>query len=277
MVDRICISINNRCNLDCKYCHFLEKRASIDVQDMDVLKILDNVIYTIEKNDIQVFKIGFVGNGEPLMDFETLKGYLMYIAEYLESGKIAAYTISNGLLINEEMLQFFKRYNVNVGFSIDGIESIHNKYRCGTHARVMEKIDLYKEVNGKYPSMNCTVGKDVLNRTEETIEFFKQFNNRITFSRMIGKYGISLYDFNAFLKKAAEQLNVRAGGYDCTMYGGMCGAGMNNFFYANGNVYICGNCVDMAPLGKSDMPLSQLETIVLNFDRNHCYKETVCE
>ena len=277
MVDRICISINNRCNLACKYCHFHEKKSSIDVQNMDVLKILDNVMDNIEKNNIPIFKIGFVGNGEPLLDFELLKEYLLYIAEYLENGKIAAYTISNGILLNEDMLLFFKKYHVNVGFSIDGIKSIHDKYRCGTHDKVMEKIMLYKEVYGKYPSMNCTVGEDVLQHAEETIEFFRQFGNRITFSRMIGQYGIPLDDFNVFLKKAAEHLNVRTGGYDCTMYGGMCGAGMNNFFYANGNVYICGNCIDMAPLGKSDMPFSQLETLNFDFDRNHCYKESLCE
>lgn len=277
MVDRICISINNRCNLACEYCHFHEKKASISAQNMDVYKILDNVIGSIEKNNISVFKIGFVGNGEPLLDFEQLKKYLLYIAEYLESGKIAAYTITNGLLIDEAMLCFFKKYHVNVGFSIDGIDSIHNKYRCGTHAKVMEKITLYKKVNGKYPSMNCTVGEEVLKHADETIEFFKQFNNRITFSRMIGNYGISLAAFNNFLIKASEQLNVRTGGYDCTMYGGKCGAGMNNFFYANGYVYICGNCIDMTPLGECDTPFEKLENLKLGFDRNHCYKESICE
>lgn len=277
MVDRICISINNRCNLSCRYCHFYEKKSNINVNTMDVFKILDNVIASIEKNNISVFKVGFVGNGEPLMDFELLKSYLLYIVKYLEQGRIAAYTISNGILINKEILQFFKKYHVNVGFSIDGIESVHNKYRCGTHAKVMEKINLYKDINGKYPSMNCTVGKETLSNADETIEFFKQFNNRITFSRMIGKYGISFDDFNVFLKKATRILNVRTGGYDCTMYGGMCGAGINNFFYANGNVYICGNCIDMKPLGKSEMPFSQLERLNLNFDRNYCYKEILCE
>ena len=49
MVDRICISINNRCNLACKYCHFHEKKECIQEKEMDVFKILDNVIYNIEK------------------------------------------------------------------------------------------------------------------------------------------------------------------------------------------------------------------------------------
>lgn len=277
MVDRICISINNRCNLACKYCHFHEKKECIQEDEMDVFKILDNVIQGIENNDIKVFKIGFVGNGEPLLDFELLKEYILYISKYLKSGRIVAYTISNGLLLNGDMLLFFKDYNINVGFSIDGIPAIHNKYRCGTHAKVMEKIELYKEIMGCYPSMNCTVGAEIIEHAEETIAFFEQFQNRITFSRMIGNYGIPLDTFNNFLKKASERLNVRTGGYDCTMYGGLCGAGMNNFFFANGNVYICGNCIDLTPLGTSDIPLSQLESISLDFDRRKCYKENLCE
>lgn len=277
MIDRICISINNRCNLACKYYHFHEKKECIQEDKMDVVKILDNVIQSIENNGIEIFKIGFVGNGEPLLDFELLKEYILYISKYLKSGRIAAYTISNGTLLNREMLLFFKDYNINVGFSIDGISAIHNKYRCGTHAKVMGKIELYKELMGYYPSMNCTVGAEIKEHAEETIAFLEQFQNRITFSRMIGKYGIQLDTFNDFLKKAFGRLNVRTGGYDCTMYGGLCGAGMNNFFYANGNVYICGNCIDLPPLGTSDIPLSQLESISLEFDRRKCYKEILCE
>lgn len=277
MVDRICISINNRCNLSCKYCHFHEKKDSIQEYDMDVFKILDNVKKSIEENHIEVFKIGFVGNGEPLLDFDSLKEYLIYISDYLKSGKIAAYTISNGLLLNREMLLFFKSLNVNVGFSIDGIPEIHDKYRCKTHSKVMDKIMLYKEVMGCYPSMNCTVGQDILDKQEETIAFFEQFNNRVTFSRMIGNYGIPLDAFNAFLDEAAKRVNVRRGGYDCTMYGGLCGAGMNNYFYANGSVYICGNCVDLPPVGDSDTSFADLQKIRLEFDRNRCYKESLCE
>lgn len=277
MIDRICISINNRCNLTCKYCHFHEKKECIQEEGMDVFKILDNVMQSIEENSIRLFKIGFVGNGEPLLDYELLKKYILYISKYLENGRIIAYTISNGLLLNREMLLFFKEYNINVGFSIDGIQEIHNKYRCGTHAKVLEKIELYREVNGCYPSMNCTVGSEVIKYADETIGFFEQFKNRITFSRMIGKYGISLNVFNDFLQKASKKLNVRMGGYDCTMYGGLCGAGINNYFYANGNIYLCGNCIDLPAIGKSDTPISQLEMKEFDFDRTKCYKETLCE
>lgn len=273
MVTRACISINNRCNLNCTYCHFHEKKDYIQEDNMDVITILDIIASHIEDNDIDLFKLGFVGNGEPMLDYEKLKQYIAHIGDYLKSGRIAAYTITNGLLVDREKLEFFKEYNVNVGFSVDGISAIHDKYRCGTHERVMANIALYKEVNGKYPSMNCTVGKEIIDNPEATIGFFEQFGNRITFSRMIGKQEISLPDFNAFLNKAMERLNVRTGGYDCTMYGGMCGAGMDNIFYANGKIFICGNCIDLPFSMPYDTPLNEVSFDVIDFDRSCCFKE----
>ena len=39
MVTRACISINNRCNLNCTYCHFHEKKDYIQEDNMDVITI----------------------------------------------------------------------------------------------------------------------------------------------------------------------------------------------------------------------------------------------
>ena len=73
MVTRACISINNRCNLNCTYCHFHEKKDYIQEDNMDVITILDIITSHIEDNDIDLFKLGFVGNGEPMLDYEKLK------------------------------------------------------------------------------------------------------------------------------------------------------------------------------------------------------------
>ena len=154
MVTRACISINNRCNLNCTYCHFHEKKDYIQEDNMDVITILDIITSHIEDNDIDLFKLGFVGNGEPMLDYEKLKQYIAHIGDYLKSGRIAAYTITNGLLVDCEKLEFFKEYNVNVGFSVDGISAIHDKYRCGTHERV---ITINNEVYDIVASNNYVV------------------------------------------------------------------------------------------------------------------------
>lgn len=274
MIDRACISINNRCNLACKYCHFHEKKAVIKECDMDIRVILDNIRDYIQKYSIPVFKIGFVGNGEPFLDFDIFKLGVIHISDLLDEGRIKVYTITNGTCVNEEILSFCKEHNVDVGFSIDGPKSIHDGYRCDSFDDVMRSIELFRSIFGHYPSMNCTVGKEALADPNRIVDFFKPFGNRITFSRMIGKLGISLPDFRLFIEKVQTELNVRTGGYDCTMYGGMCGAGINNIFYANNRIYICGNCIDLESL-PYETPLDQVKFSVKKFDRHNCYKESI--
>lgn len=275
MITRVCISINNRCNLNCQYCHFHEKKDSIITSNMDIFKILDNIRNYIEKNNIKLFKIGFVGNGEPFLEFEDLHKYISHISDLLKSKVISAYTITNGTILDRKKIEFLVENNVTIGFSLDGLKDIHNKWRCNSFDTVMKNIELYRDIVGNYPPLNCTVSEDILKNSEEVIKFFSKFNSRITFSRMIGKYSIPLDEFNRFLNKASEKLNIRRGGYDCTMYGGMCGAGIDNLFYANGKVFICGNCIDNETEFTSDTPLEKIKFNISNFDRKYCYKESI--
>ncbi|MBR4607385.1 MAG: radical SAM protein [Lachnospiraceae bacterium] len=268
MINRICISINNRCNLACNYCHF-HKKGAIDAREMNVFEILDNVKHYAKGS----FKIGFVGNGEPLLDWRSLKEYVSYLAD---DPNIRIYTITNGTvrLPDEEWL-FLEKSSVNVGFSIDGYKELHDKLRCNSFDLAMKNVEEYRRVTGHYPTFNATVGEDSLKNSEKVIDFFRPFGTKVTFSRMIGEGGISLSDYHAFLNRAEQEIPVRRGGLDCTMYGGKCGAGTNNFFFANGKVYFCGNCVDLPSVGESSMIFEDLEKISISFDRNFCYKESL--
>lgn len=270
MINRICISINNRCNLSCKYCHFHEKGPIVKAE-MDVLEILDNV----KKYAGEKFKIGFVGNGESFLDWPRLKEYITYIED---SPNISAYTITNGTVdLSDEDWMFLEKHKINVGFSIDGYKELHDKYRCESFDIAMQTVEHYKQITGHYPTFNATVGRESLVNAKRVIDFFKPYGTRVTFSRMIGNYGIALEEYRAFLTAAEREIPVRRGEKDCTMYGGQCGAGTNNYFFANGNIYYCGNCIDLPPVGLSSTPFESLEKISLDFDRNYCYKESVCE
>ena len=268
MIDRICISINNQCNLNCLYCHFHEK-GTIPAVNMDVIEILRNV----KEYANHEFKIGFVGNGEAFLDFPLLKSYIEFISD---NKWIHTYTITNGTVdIRDEDIRFLENHQVNVGFSIDGNKKLHDQYRCGSFDKAMKNVERYKDITGHYPTFNATVGKETLQNPQDVIDFFKQFKTRITFSRMIGKYGITLDAYKAFIKLAEPQLSIRSGGLDCTMYGGQCGAGTNNYFFSNGKVFYCGNCINLPPLGDSSISFYELEKLSLDFDRNYCYKESI--
>ena len=268
MIDRICISINNRCNLGCKYCHFHEKEV-IHSADMNVFEILQNV----KDYSNHIFKIGFVGNGEAFLDFQLLKSYIEFVAN---NKWIQTYTITNGTVdIADDDIQYLEKCNVNVGFSIDGYKSLHDTYRCNSFDKAISNVNHYRTVTGHYPTFNATVGKETIENAQSVIDFFKQFGTRVTFSRMIGKYGITFDKYKAFMELAEKQISIRRGGLDCTMYGGQCGAGTNNYFFANGKVYYCGNCIDLLPIGDSNISFFELEKHSLSFNRNNCYKESV--
>ena len=268
MIDRICISLNNRCNLNCTYCHFHEK-GNIDDTPMDVLEILRHV----KEYATHPFKIGFVGNGEPFLDLTLLKDCLRFLED---SPHIQSYTITNGTIpLSEEDIQFLEQHRVNVGFSLDGYQELHNKYRCSSFTCVMNNVQAYRKVIGHYPTFNATVGRESLLNRREVISFFHPFGTRVTFSRMIGRNGISLAEYTDFLEEAEQYLSIRRGGLDCTMYGGQCGAGTNNYFFASGKVYYCGNCVDLPPLADSSISFFELEKVSLSFDRSQCYKESL--
>lgn len=268
MIDRVCISINNRCNLACGYCHFRAKGA-IAAAEMDVFQILDH----IKAYAISDFKVGFVGNGECFLDWPLLKGYIQYLSD---SPLIHIYTITNGTIrLSDGDIKFLDDHRVNVGYSLDGYRELHNRWRCNSYDLVMSSVEQFKRVTGRYPTFNATVGRESLRNADRVISFFSRFGSGVTFSRMIGPHGIELDAYQAFLDKAEQCLSVRRGGRDCTMYGGRCGAGANNYFFANGKVYYCGNCIDLPPLGPSGIPFLELEQRTLEFDRARCYKELV--
>lgn len=268
MIDRICISITNKCNLNCRYCHFHEK-GSIRAVDMDVIRILDNV----KAYARHPFKIGFVGNGEGFLDWPMLKSYIAHIED---SPLISSYTITNGTVdLADDDIRFLEDRKVNIGFSIDGYKELHDKNRCGSFDKTLKNVEKYRDITGHYPTFNATIGRESLENADRVIEFFKPFGTRVTFSRMIGKYGITLDQYHTFLENAEKVIPVRRGGTDCTMYGGRCGAGTNNYFFANGKVYYCGNCIDLPSVAESDISFYELEKIQLSFDRNRCYKESL--
>ena len=188
MIDRVCISINNRCNLGCRYCHFHEKGIKVDA-DMNVFEILDNVKRYAQGS----FKIGFVGNGEGFLDWPKLRSYIEYLEGY---DNISAYTITNGTIaLSDEDWMFLEDHHVNVGFSIDGYRELHDINRCGSFDMVVKNVEEYKRVTGHYPTFNATVGAESIKNADKVIAFFKPYATRVTFSRMIGQNGITLDEY----------------------------------------------------------------------------------
>lgn len=267
----------------CRYCHFSspDKQGCLSGHDMDCRELMRIYRKYILDNHIQKFSIGIVGDCEPLIYFFVIQEMLDVVDDLIANNIVRPYTVTNGMLYDREKAEYLRDHRVRTGFSLDGPQWLHDMYRVdagenGTYDRVIQAINLYREINNEDPSLNATVGHEAIVSSDELIEFFSRFKSRVTFSRMIGPMGISLDEYHSFIRKAAETLDIRIkpDKYDCTMYGGKCGAGINNIFYADGRAWICGNCIDLEPLGIFDTPPEGLPTLPVDaFDRTKCYHD----
>ena len=112
MIDRACISLGEKCNLKCSYCHFHNEengKLSGEPQEFKVselIEIIDQIKSYSVMNSIETFKIGIVGSGEPLLQYRKIVQLIEYVKENEVEG-LAFYTITNGTILNDGMLDFF--------------------------------------------------------------------------------------------------------------------------------------------------------------------------
>lgn len=272
MIDRACISLNNNCNMRCRYCHFQDKQRDFDSFSFQQLKqILDNIHAYCFNRAIKKFKLGLVGSGESMLKADVMLEALGYISA-LDYSELSIYTISNGTLFTEDLLRKFLRYRnrIKICVSLDGYEEIHNIGRQAFD-RVMGGIEMYKSVFGEYPAINATATRVSYKNKERLVKFFKENGlYDVTFSILVGcaekDLFISYEDFLAFMEYVKETgLKSRQFRdekcYDCTMYGKLCGVGRSNIFITLEGIYPCGRFYKMSDyyLGAYDMALDEIE------------------
>jgi len=254
MIDRACISLGERCNLKCSYCHF-KSRLSGHPQEFsakDLITIIDNISSYCTSNHIQNFKIGIVGSGEPLLEYNKIKELINHIQQKPKS-PLTFYTITNGTLINEKIVSFFyhNRDLITLCFSLDGYEELHNIGRQNYQA-TYDGISQYEAIFARKPPINCTVHKETILNAKLVRKFFadEDFNN-VTFSRLEDSTQSNLTISNSEYSKFIEEcegfpFSVRqlkpenSKKYDCTMYGKLCGVGRSNIFITKLGIYPCG-------------------------------------
>ena len=113
MIDRACISITYKCQLRCTYCHFdkhITKASCSDITAENLEAILKNVLVYAEKNKLQTFKVGLVGEGEPLLRFDLIQKAIEFSKKNDPEHIIQYYTISNGVGVNENILILHDHY-----------------------------------------------------------------------------------------------------------------------------------------------------------------------
>lgn len=139
------------CNLDCMYCYQGSHKWTWQ-QDKNLKKfITDDVLKEALEWSLRwapnEFRIQWYG-GEPLLAFDMMKKWVPTYAEaFAEAGiNLTQGVTTNGILLNQEVRDFFDEHSIDVHLSIDGPKVIHDQQRVNaTGEGSWEKIEL-KEI-----------------------------------------------------------------------------------------------------------------------------------
>ncbi len=131
VVKALCLHIAHTCNLNCSYCFASQGKYHGDraVMSFEVGKqALDFLV--ANSGNRRNLEVDFFG-GEPLMNFDVVKQLVAYARSIeKEHNKNFRFTLTtNGMLIDDDVIDFANREMSNVVLSLDGRKEIHDRYR----------------------------------------------------------------------------------------------------------------------------------------------------
>ncbi len=202
------LQVTQNCNMRCKYCVFSDKYSrNRTTKKMSFSTAKRAVDMHFEHNTGSLFtNIGFYG-GEPLLNFVLIKKVITYINKYYPY-KVVYYNITtNGLLLNEIIIDFFEKNKVNLMISLDGPKTLHDARRLDannrpTFDRVIEIIEYIKRKHKDYFKKHVTFNSVSSNIYECSIAEDYFIKHKFT-----GKYYVGLFSYSKNIEKIAFSEN----------------------------------------------------------------------
>ena len=155
VVKALCLHVAHTCNLNCGYCFASQGKYHGEraVMSFEVGKqALDFLV--ANSGSRRNLEVDFFG-GEPLMNFDVVKRLVAYARSIEgEHGKRFRFTLTtNGMLIDDEVIDFANREMSNVVLSLDGRKEIHDRCRVdyagnGSWDRIVPKFQRLVEKRG---------------------------------------------------------------------------------------------------------------------------------
>lgn len=141
------------CNLDCKYCFYLEKENLYPATVRWAMPpdILDSYIQQyIAAQPVEEVHFAWQGGEPTLLGVEFFRTVIALEEKYANGKSIHNALQTNGTLIDDEWGQFLAEHKFLVGISIDGPRELHDHYRVDkgnapTFDRVMRGLNKLKE------------------------------------------------------------------------------------------------------------------------------------
>ena len=131
VVKALCLHVAHTCNLNCSYCFASQGKYSGERALMSFEVGKRALDFLIENSGSRHnLEVDFFG-GEPLMNFDVVKRLTEY-ARSIEKqhNKNFRFTLTtNGVVIDDEVIDFANREMSNVVLSLDGRKEVHDRFR----------------------------------------------------------------------------------------------------------------------------------------------------
>ena len=155
VVKALCLHVAHTCNLNCSYCFASQGKYHGDRALMSLEVGKRSLDFLIENSGSRHnLEVDFFG-GEPLMNWDMIKELVAYARQReVETGKKFRFTLTtNGVLVDEDVIEFSNREMSNVVLSLDGRKEIHDAYRVDYHGngsweKIVPKFQQFVEARG---------------------------------------------------------------------------------------------------------------------------------
>lgn len=188
VVKALCLHIAHDCNLACRYC-FAEEGEYHGHRELMTYETGKQALDFLIANSgsRRNLEVDFFG-GEPLMNWQVVKDLVRYGREQEKiHNKNFRFTLTtNGVLLNDEIMEFANQEMGNVVLSIDGRKEVHDHMRpfpkgAGSYDLILPKFQKFAEsrhqdkyyVRGTFTHYNLDFSKDVLSLADQG---FKQIS-----------------------------------------------------------------------------------------------------
>ena len=155
IVKALCLHVAHSCNLNCEYCFASQGKYSGERALMSFETGKRALDFLIEHSGPRRnLEVDFFG-GEPLMNWQVVKDLVKYArsVEKQHSKNFRFTLTTNGMLIDDEVIEFSNREMSNVVLSLDGRREIHDRYRVdyegrGSWDRIVPKFQEFVKRRG---------------------------------------------------------------------------------------------------------------------------------
>ena len=155
VIKALCLHIAHTCNLNCSYCFASQGNYSGDRALMSFETGKRALDFLIENSGARKnLEVDFFG-GEPLMNWDVVKQLVKYARKIeKEHNKNFRFTLTtNGVLVDDDVIEFSNKEMSNVVLSLDGRKEVHDRFRVdyagnGSWEKIVPKFQKFVESRG---------------------------------------------------------------------------------------------------------------------------------